>query len=492
MWRRATRSRTSALRRKRLKGGDVKPEEFYGMVFQDSDVAKWLEAAAYSLGQCPNPALEREVDSVVELLAQVQQEDGYLNSYFTVKEPERKWTNLQEAHELYCAGHLMEAACAYYEATGKDRLLKIMEKNAGCIYRHFMEECPQGYSGPPGGGAGAAAAGYRAKRQRRSNEGAACRPFPERGRGATSPPNYFIERKGPAGLERVGPTGNDANDTDYTQSTLPVREQKDAVGHAVRAVYLYTAMADLAGETGDQGLAKACRALWESVTHRQMYVTGGIGSTVLGEAFTVDYDLPNATVYAETCASIGLIFFARQMLQLEAKGEYTDVMERALYNTVLGGMQLDGKRFFLCESLGSGAGDFWESRHPAPRPSPAAPVVRLRLLPAQRGKIAFLHWQLRLWGGGKHIVCPPVPGWEVESSLGYSLSCETEYPRFGKAKFTFHGEKKTTLAFHIPGMEPKDHPFCERGGMGLGRVRERRIRLCGPFFPRRGRGGAEL
>ena len=119
------------------------PGSFYGMVFQDSDVAKWLEAAAYSLGQCPNPALEREVDSVVELLAQVQQEDGYLNSYFTVKEPERKWTNLQEAHELYCAGHLMEAACAYYEATGKDRLLKIMEKNAGCIYRHFMEECPR-------------------------------------------------------------------------------------------------------------------------------------------------------------------------------------------------------------------------------------------------------------------------------------------------------------------------------------------------------------
>ena len=223
-----------------------------------------------------------------------------------------------------------------------------------------------------------------------------------------------------------GERHKDAVDTEYTQSTLPVREQKDAVGHAVRAVYLYTAMADMAGESGDEALKNACHALWESVTHRQMYVTGGIGSTVLGEAFTVDYDLPNATVYAETCASIGLIFFARQMLQLEAKGEYTDVMERALYNTVLGGMQIGRQTVFLCESLGSGAGDLWESRHPAPRPSPAASVVRLRLLPAQRGKIAFLHWQLRLWGGGKHIVCLHLYlGGEVESSLGYSLSCET-------------------------------------------------------------------
>src|SRR5699024_788183 len=144
-------------------------------------------------------------------------------------------------------------------------------------------------------------------------------------------PNYFQEEKETRGWTLWGSI-NEAVDTDYMQASLPVRQQKDAVGHAVRAVYLYTAMADLAGESGDQSLVDACHALWESVTHRQMYVTGGIGSTVLGEAFTVDYDLPNATVYAETCASIGLIFFARQMLQLEAKGEYADVIERALYN----------------------------------------------------------------------------------------------------------------------------------------------------------------
>ena len=429
--------------------GETLSGEFYGMVFQDSDVAKWLEAAAYSLGQCPNPALEREVDSVVELLAQVQQEDGYLNSYFTVKEPDRRWTNLQEAHELYCAGHLMEAACAYYEATGKDRLLKIMEKNAGCIYRHFMEECPQGYSGHPEVEL-ALLRLYRDSGNEKYKE--LCAHFLEvRGQS----PNYFIQEKARRGWNVWGPTGNDANDTDYTQSTLPVREQKDAVGHAVRAVYLYTAMADLAGETGDQGLAKACRALWESVTHRQMYVTGGIGSTVLGEAFTVDYDLPNATVYAETCASIGLIFFARRMFQLEAKGEYADVMERALYNTVLAGMQLDGKRFFYCnplEVVPGISGKAATQRHVDPqRPAwyacACCPPNVARLL-SSIGSYAY--------GEGQGVFYTHLYlGGTVRSAQGFSLECHTDYPRQGTAKFTFHGEKETTLAFHIPAWSQK-------------------------------------
>ena len=429
--------------------GEALSGEFYGMVFQDSDVAKWLEAAAYSLGQRPNPALEREVDSVVELLAQVQQEDGYLNSYFTVKEPERKWTNLQEAHELYCAGHLMEAACAYYEATGKDRLLKIMEKNAGCIYSHFMEECPQGYSGHPEVEL-ALLRLYRASGNEKYKE--LCAHFLEvRGQS----PNYFIQEKARRGWNVWGPTGNDANDTDYTQSTLPVREQKDAVGHAVRAVYLYTAMADLAGETGDQGLAKACRALWESVTHRQMYVTGGIGSTVLGEAFTVDYDLPNATVYAETCASIGLIFFARRMLQLEAKGEYADVIERALYNTVLAGMQLDGKRFFYVnplEVVPGISGKAATQTHDLPQRPPwyacaCCPPNVARLL-SSIGSYAY--------GEGQGVFYTHLYlGGIVQSAQGFSLECHTDYPRQGTARFTFHGDKETTLAFHIPAWSQK-------------------------------------
>ena len=423
--------------------GETLTEGFYGMVFQDSDVAKWLEAAAYALGQEPNPQLEREVEDLIALLGEVQQEDGYLNSYFTVKEPDRKWTNLQEAHELYCAGHLMEAACAYYEATGKDSLLKIMEKNADCIYRQFMEKNTKGYPGHPEVEL-ALLRLYRASGNEKYKELSA-HFLDVRGQ----KPNYFVEENATRGWNVWG-TPKDTVDTDYTQSTLPVREQKDAVGHAVRAVYLYTAMADLAGESGDEDLKNACHALWESVTHRQMYVTGGIGSTVLGEAFTVDYDLPNATVYAETCASIGLIFFARRMLQLESKGEYADVMERALYNTVLAGMQLDGKRFFYVnplEVVPGISGKAATQLHDLPQRPPwyacaCCPPNVARLL-SSIGSYAYGEGENTLF---VHLYL----GGEVKSALGYSLTCETQYPRFGDVKFTFHGEKETTLAFHIP------------------------------------------
>lgn len=423
--------------------GETLTKGFFGMVFQDSDVAKWLEAAAYALGQEPNPQLEREVEDLIALLGEVQQEDGYLNSYFTVKEPDRKWTNLQEAHELYCAGHLMEAACAYYEATGKDSLLKIMEKNADCIYRQFMEKNTKGYPGHPEVEL-ALLRLYRASGNEKYKELSA-HFLDVRGQ----KPNYFVEENATRGWNVWG-TPKDTVDTDYTQSTLPVREQKDAVGHAVRAVYLYTAMADLAGESGDEGLKNACHALWESVTHRQMYVTGGIGSTVLGEAFTVDYDLPNATVYAETCASIGLIFFARRMLQLESKGEYADVMERALYNTVLAGMQLDGKRFFYVnplEVVPGISGKAATQLHDLPQRPPwyacaCCPPNVARLL-SSIGSYAYGEGENTLF---VHLYL----GGEVKSALGYSLTCETQYPRFGDVKFTFHGEKETTLAFHIP------------------------------------------
>ncbi len=376
---------------RKMAGEEVPPDAFYGMVFQDSDVAKWLEAAAYALASGPDPELETRVEGLIDLLEQSQRPDGYLDSYFTVKAPGKEWTNLQEAHELYCAGHLMEAACAYYEATGKDRFLKIMEKNGDCIYRHFMEECPRGFSGHPEIEL-ALMRLYRATGNEKYKE--LCAHFIDvRGQ----EPNYFIEEQKTRGWNVWG---NDSLDTDYTQSTKPVREQKDAVGHAVRAVYLYTGMADLAKESGDESLQAACRTLWDSITKRRMYVTGGIGSTVIGEAFTVDYDLPNATVYAETCASIGLAFFARRMLELEPKGEYGDVMERALYNTVLAGMALDGRRFFYVNPLEVVPGISGEVRHPAPRPAPAAPVVYLRLLPAQRGPAPHLHRQLRStpWG----------------------------------------------------------------------------------------------
>ena len=428
--------------------GEELTEDFYGMVFQDSDVAKWLEAAAYTLGQQPDAQLEQLVDQVIALLGEAQQEDGYLNSYFTVKAPDKKWTDLQEAHELYCAGHLMEAACAHYEATGKDSLLSIMRKNADCIYEQFTKRNPRGCPGHPEVEL-ALMRLYRATGDEKYKE--LCGHFLD-ARGQE--PNYFQEEKETRGWTLWGSI-NEAVDTDYMQASQPVRQQKDAVGHAVRAVYLYTAMADLAGESGDQSLVDACHALWESVTHRQMYVTGGIGSTVLGEAFTVDYDLPNATVYAETCASIGLIFFARQMLQLEAKGEYADVIERALYNTVLAGMQLDGKRFFYVnplEVVPGISGKAATQTHDLPQRPPwyacaCCPPNVARLL-SSIGSYAY--------GEGQGVFYTHLYlGGTVQSAQGFSLECHTDYPRQGTARFTFHGEKETTLAFHIPAWSQK-------------------------------------
>lgn len=321
--------------------------EFHGFVFQDTDVAKWLEAVGYSLMTHPDPELERLADEVIDLIAEAQGEDGYLNTYFTIKEPDKRWTNLQDCHELYTAGHLIEAACAYYEATGKRKVLDVACRLADCIDRVFgpNEGQLRGYDGHEEIKL-ALVKLYRVTGEERYLR-LATFFVDERGK----EPNFLREeweRRGRINFFLGRPA---LINLEYHQAHRPVREQTDAVGHAVRAMYLYAAMADLAAENGDESLLEACRRLWHSTTRKRMYVTGGIGSTHHLEAFTTDYDLPNDTVYAESCASIGLIFFAKRMLQIEAKGEYGDVMERALYNTVLAGMAQDGKHYFYVNPL---------------------------------------------------------------------------------------------------------------------------------------------
>lgn len=319
--------------------------EFEGYVFQDSDLAKWLEAAAYSLMLRPDEQLERTCDDLIALIGRAQQPDGYLNTYYTVKEPGKRWTNLRDCHELYCAGHMMEAACAYYEATGKRELLDIMTRMA----RHI-----DSVIGPEEG----KLHGYPGHEE---IELALVRMYHATGdelmmklaryfideRGKL--PNFFVEEKARRegkdhfNLDEYGPA--------YAQAHLPVREQTAPEGHAVRAMYLATGMADVARETGDETLVAACRRIFDSTVNRRMYITGGVGSSHVGEAFTYDYDLPNDTVYAETCASIALCFFARAMMQLEPDGRYADALERALYNTCLAGMSLDGHNFFYVNPL---------------------------------------------------------------------------------------------------------------------------------------------
>jgi uncharacterized protein len=322
--------------------------EFGGMVFQDSDIAKWLEAVAYSLSIHPDEELERKADEVIELVEAAQQPDGYLNTYYTIKEPGKRWTNLVECHELYCAGHMMEAAVAYYEATGKRRLLDVMCRFADHIDSVFgtQEGKIRGYDGHQEIEL-ALVKLYKATGDMRYLK-LSQYFMDERGQ----EPQFFLKEWEERGrISHWEGKVSQAPHLPYFQSHKPVREQEVAVGHAVRAVYMYTAMADLAAHTGDTSLLEACRRLWNNTVHKQMYITGGIGSTHHGEAFSFDYDLPNDTVYAETCASIGLIFFAHRMLQLEAKGEYADVLERALYNTVIAGMARDGKHFFYVNPL---------------------------------------------------------------------------------------------------------------------------------------------
>jgi len=320
--------------------------KFGGFVFQDSDVAKWLEAVGYSLQNQPDPELENIADQAIEIIAKAQQADGYLNTYYTLKEPGNRWTNFRACHELYCAGHMIEAAVAYYEATGKRRLLEVVCRFADHIDSIIGPEPGKmrAYPGHPE----IELALVKLYRTTGDDKYLKLSKYfiDERGRD----PYYFdleAEKRG----KTVHNPESEKFDRKYSQTHLPVREQATAEGHAVRAVYLYAAMADLAVETNDAGLLDACKRLWENIVNKRMYITGGIGSTACGEAFTFDYDLPNDTMYCETCASVGLVLFARRMLQLDLNGCYADVMEKALYNTVLSGMSLDGRHFFYVNPL---------------------------------------------------------------------------------------------------------------------------------------------
>ena len=317
--------------------------EFFGMVFQDSDVAKWLEALAYSLCIKPDTELEKRADEIIDIIAKAQQPDGYLNTYFTIKEPEKRWQNLHEGHELYCAGHMMEAAAAYYMATGKDKLINVMERMADYIGKYFVTEKREGIPGHQEIEIGLMRLYHVTGKEKFLK--LALHFINERGKD----PEFFIRETKKRGW--IHGDIKDPYNTKYNQNYAPVREQKTAEGHSVRLVYMCTAMADLAAVTNDAELLKACGLIWDNIVNKRMYITGGIGSNAEGESFTIDYDLPNDSVYAETCASIGLMFFAREMLDACPSGKYSDVMELALYNGVLGGMQLDGKRFFYVNPL---------------------------------------------------------------------------------------------------------------------------------------------
>jgi DUF1680 family protein len=346
-----TSGRINALRLTWQPGDHPVPHQFW-----DSDIAKWLEASCYSLATQPDPVLEAHVEEVVGLLQQAQQPDGYLNSYVTCVDPAGRWTDLRDGHELYCAGHLIEAAVAHYRSTGRRALLDVMCRYADYIASVFgtADGQKRGYCGHPE----VELALVRLARATGEQRYLRLSKYfvDERGQ----EPYYFdIEglarakkpRASDGYYRRHGLRGPELRR--YNQSHAPVRDQTEVVGHAVRAMYLYSAMADLAAETDDPTLLQACERLWTHLTCTRMYVTGGIGSSAHNEGFLSDYELPNATAYAESCAAIGLVMWSQRMFHLTGDGQYTDVMERVLYNAVAAAIGADGSHFFYANPLAS-------------------------------------------------------------------------------------------------------------------------------------------
>lgn len=322
-----------------------KPRSVIYMFF-DSDTAKWLEAVAYSLATHPDPQLESLADRLIDMMEKAQLPDGYLNTYFPVLEPHNRWRNLRDYHEMYNAGHLIEGAVAYYQATGKRKFLDVMCRYADHIDSLFglREGQKRGYPGHP------------------ELELALVRLYH-----ATQEPRYlalakyFIEERGQqphyfdleAGERGEDPRDFWAKNYRYCQAHEPLREQTEATGHAVRACYLYAGLADIARETQDPELLDLSRRLWDDLTQHQMYITGGLGPAHSNEGFTFAYDLPDETAYAETCAGIALAFWAHRMFHIDPDARYIDVMERALYNNVLSGVSQSGDHFFYANPLAS-------------------------------------------------------------------------------------------------------------------------------------------
>lgn len=403
------------------------------VMYWDSDIAKWIETASYTLATHYDPALDARIDDLIARIAKAQRADGYFNTYFIRREPAKRWTNLQDWHELYCAGHLIEAAVAHAQATGKPALLNVVRRFADYIATVFGPGPNQrrGYCGHPEIEL-ALVKLYRFTSERRYLDLAKFF-VDERGR----QPHYFDQEAIARGED---PSTHYYGSHEYSQSHIPVREQREVVGHAVRAMYLYSAMADLAGEYDDASLAAACKSLWADLTTKRLYVTGGLGPSERNEGFTADYDLPNETAYAETCAAVGLIFWAHRMLLVERDGHYADMMELALYNGALSGLSLDGQRFFYDNPLASrgGHGRWTWHRCPCCPPNIGRLVASLGQYvystgPDEAAVHLYIAGRARLSVGGVNV----------------SLQQKTQYPWQGEIQLRVEPEQTVEFALRL-------------------------------------------
>ena len=397
---------------------------FQGLYFNDSDVYKWLEAASWELVASSDPGLEQMVEAAIVEVEDAQQPDGYLNTFFTYDRASERWTNLTDKHELYVAGHLIQAAVAHHRATGNERLLKVARRFADHICSVFGSEDEGKLVGTDG---------------HEEIEMALVELYRDTGdHKYLDQARFFVDMRG-HGL---------VSGREYHQDHKPFRDQDEIVGHVVRAVYLNCGAADLYAETGEPALLEALERLWENVTTRRMYVSGGIGSRYEGEAFGKDYELPNERAYAESCAAIGSVMWNWRMLVLGGDARYADLMEHTLYNALLPGISLDGQHYFYQNPL---AGDGTHRRKPWFYCACCPPNIA-RLLASLPGYFYSTSGE----GVWVHLYAQGEASVELDENRLIQLKQRTRYPWDGEVEIGVEGEGEFSLMLRIPS-------WCEEG-----------------------------
>ncbi len=394
--------------------GKLESGEFKGLVYDDSDLYKMIEGCSYSLMNYPNPQLEKKLDEIIAKIAAAQQEDGYLMTYFILGNINDRWTNMDK-HEMYCCGHLIEAAIAYYNATGKRTLLDVAIKFADHIDNTFGEGKRHWVPG------------------HQEIELALVKLYRQTEDDRYLKLSHWL-------LEQRGRGLGDWKSKDYYQDLLPVSQLSKISGHAVRAMYMFTGMADLASIIKDTSYINALDRLWNDVVYTKMYATGGIGSSRKNEGFTEDYDLPNAEAYCETCASVGMVFWNQRMNMLKGEGKYVNVLEKAMYNGALAGISLSADRFFYVNPLESSG-----THHRKPWYGTACcPSQISRFLPSV-GNYVYATSKDALWVN-------LFIGSETTITLkgtAINIKQETNYPWEGNITLSINPEKEKTFAVKL-------------------------------------------
>jgi uncharacterized protein len=402
---------------RRVAGKVDKP--FQGYFFNDSDVYKWIEAAAWTLATDSEPGLTQMVDTAIDEIAAAQQPDGYLNTYYALERAGERWSNLKDMHELYCAGHLFQGAVAHFRATGSDRLIKVARRLADNICSVF---------GPPETGKRAGTCGH---------------PEIEMGlvelARATGAGKYLAQAQYFLDVRGHGVIGSGL----YVQDHRPFRELDRLIGHAVRALYLNGGAADLVAESGEAAILASLARQWQTMASKQMYVSGGVGSRHEGEAFGDDYELPNARAYTETCAAIALIMWAWRMLALDGDARYADIMELALYNGFLSGLSLNGLGYFYVNPL---ANDGTHRRQPWFNCACCPPNIA-RLLASLPGYVYSVSPDT-IWC---HIYAAGAARISFPDGRAVGVRQDTEYPWHGDVMLTVDDAGEFGLRLRIPG-----------------------------------------